>query len=69
MVMIFSELLEKEWVRNGLRMLNFNQKYHSPQDSGQLTGHNKQTFSEGTLLTLFYVMYVDDGDFPFKDRD
>ena len=27
-----------------------------------------KTFSQGNLLTLFCVLYVDDGALPFKDR-
>ena len=39
MVMAFAETLEKEWKRAGLNMITLQQRYHSPQDIGKLTGH------------------------------
>ena len=44
------------------------QRSHSPQDIGKLTGHKVRTFSQGNLLTLFCVLYVDNGAFPFENR-
>ena len=41
---------------------------HSPQDTGKLTGHKVKTFTQGNLLTLFCVLYVDNGAFPFENR-
>ena len=49
-------------------MITLQQRSHSPQDIGKLTGHKVNTFSQGNLLTLFCVLYVDDGALPFKDR-
>ena len=69
MVMDFAETLEKEWVKAGLQMATFRQHTHSPCDVGRLTGHKKKTFKQGTLLGLFYVLYVDDGAFPFENCD
>ena len=39
MVMAFAETLEKEWTKAGLRMITLQQRSHSPQDIGKLTGH------------------------------
>ena len=50
-------------------MINLRQHMHSPRTVGKLTGHNKKSFEQGTLLALFYVLYVDDGEFTFEDRD
>ena len=69
MVMDFSETLENDWVKAGLQMVTFRQHTHSPRDVGRLTGHKKKTFEQVTLLALFCVLYVDDGAFPFEDRD
>ena len=66
MVMAFAETLEKEWTKAGLSMITLQQRSHSPQDTCKLTGHKVKTFSQGNLLTLFCVLYVDDGAFPFK---
>ena len=67
-VMAFAETLEKEWTRAGLNMITLQQHSQSPQDIGKITGHKVKTFSQGNFLTLFCVLYVDDGAFPFKDR-
>ena len=69
MVMDFSETLEKEWAKAGLQMVNFRQHTHSPRDVVRLTGHKKKTFEQGTIIYLFCVLYVDNGEFPFEDRD
>ena len=50
-------------------MINLRQHTHSPRDVGKLTGHKKNNFEQGTLLSLFCVLYVDDGEFNFEDRD
>ena len=68
MVMAFSKTLEKEWTRAGLNLIILQQRSYSPQDIGKLTGHKVKTFSQENLLTLFCVLYVDDGAFPFEDR-
>ena len=68
MVMDFAETLEKEWTRAGLNMITLQQRSHSPQDIGKLTGHKVKTFSQGNLLTLFCVLYVDDVALSFKER-
>ena len=49
-------------------MIMLQQRSHSPQDIGKLTRHKVKTFSQGNLLTLFCVLYVDDGAFPFENR-
>ena len=50
-------------------MINLRQHTHSPRDVGKITGHKKKYFEQGTLLALFYVLYVDNGVFTFEDRD
>ena len=67
MVMAFADTLEKEWVKSGLQMATLRQHTHSTQDVGRLTGQKKKYFEQGTPLTLFCVLYVDDGAFPFKN--
>ena len=69
MIMAFTETLEISWKKLGHKMITFNMCKNSLRDRGSLTGHAPQNFSEGTLLELFNVLYVDDGDFPFEDRD
>ena len=41
---------------------------NSPHDSRSLKGQLPKTFSEGVLLDLFNVLYIDDGAFMFEDR-
>ena len=50
-------------------MITFNTRTNSQRERGSLTGHAPKTFSEGTLLDIFNVLYVDNGTFPFEDRD
>ena len=69
MVMAFAKTLEKEWIKAGLQMVTLKQHTDSPRDVGILTGHKKKNFAQGTLLALFCVLYVDDGEFPFEDCD
>ena len=68
MVMAFAKKLEKKWTRTGLNMITLQQRSHSPQDTDTLTGHKEKSFSQGNLLTLFWVLYVDDDAFLFKGR-
>ena len=68
-VMDFSETLEKEWFKAGLQMVALKQHSQSPRDMGRLIGHKKKNFSQGTLLALFCVLYVDNGAFLFEDHD
>ena len=67
-VMEFAKTLEKEWTITGLNMITLQQRLHSSQYIGRLTGHKEKTFSQGNLLTLFCVLYVDYGAFPFEVR-
>ena len=53
----------------GLKMISFNTRTNSPCDRGSLTGQAPKTFQEGTSLELFSVLYVDDGAFPFENRE
>ena len=50
-------------------MVNLKQHSHSPRDVGRLSGHNKNNSAQGTFLALFCVLYVDDGVFPFENRN
>ena len=52
-VMAFAELLEKEWSKSGLDMIEMLQHTHSPRDFGQPTNHKNNKLSEGNLLSLF----------------
>ena len=67
MVMVFDEILEKEWIKADLKMVHLRQHTHSPRDVGKITGHKKKSFIQGTLLTLFCGLYVNDGAFTFED--
>ena len=49
-------------------MITLQQRSHLPQDIGKLIGHKVKTLSQGNLLTLFCVLYVDDGALPFEDH-
>ena len=68
MVMYFAEIIEKKWTRTGLKMITLQQRSHLPQDIGTLTVHKGKTFLQWILLTLFCILYVDDGAFPFEER-
>ena len=48
-------------------MINLRQHTHSHRDIGKLTGHKKKSSEQGTLLALFYVLYVDGGALTFED--
>ena len=69
MVMAFSKTLEKEWIKAYLNMINLRQHTHSPLDVGKITGHKKKSFEQGTLLSLFCVLYVVDGALTFEQRN
>ena len=62
----FAETLEKEWLKNGLHKLQFRIHDNSPQSEVRLTSHPKEYLSEGTLSSLFCMLYVDDGAFAFQ---
>ena len=67
-VVAFSEKLEKECTITGFNMITLQQRSQSPQDIGTLIGHKEKTLSQVNVLTLFCVLYVDDGAFLFEDR-
>ena len=69
MIMAFVETLVIEGKDMGLNMLLLRTQTNSPRDSGSLQEQLPKTFSEGGLLELFNVLYVDDGAFPFEDRE
>ena len=64
-MMAFAETIEKEWVRNDLKMIKFKRHSNSPQSSGRITSHPAKTFSHGTLFVIFCILYFDDGAFAF----
>ena len=68
-VMAFAENLEKEWIKAGLQMVTLKQHPHSPRNRGILTDNKKKNFAQGTLLSLFCVLYVEDGAFPLEDHN
>ena len=69
MIMEFAEKIEISWKQLGHKMITFITRTKSPRDRGSLTGHVPKTFSKGTLLELFKVLYVDYGALPFEDWD
>ena len=68
MIMAFAETLAIEWKDMGLNMLLLRTRKNSPRDSGSRKGKLPKTLSEGVLLELFNVIYVNDDDFAFEDR-
>ena len=69
MVMVVVETLAICWRQMGFTMISFNTRTNSSCDRGSLTGQAPKTFQKGILLELFNVLYVDDGVFPFEDRE
>ena len=69
MITLFAETLEISWKQVGHKIITFNTRTNSPIDRGSLTRQSPQTSSEGTLLELFNVLYVDNGASQFEDRD
>ena len=51
----------------GLNTMLLRTRTNSPRDSGSQKGQLPNTFSEGVLLELINVLYVEDGKLPFKD--
>ena len=69
MIMAFAEIFDISWKQLGHKMTTFNTCTESPRDRYSLTRQAPKTFSKGTLLELFNILYVEDGDFPFEDQD
>ena len=67
-IIAFTETIEKEWVKEGLTMIQLKQKTNLPHDYSQLICHKRKLFTKGSLLHIFYILYVDDGTFTFEDR-
>ena len=67
-MMAFSETIEKECMRNDLKMIKFKRHSNSPQYSGRITSQTAKTFSHGTLFEFFCMIYVDDGEFALDTR-
>ena len=68
MVMVFTETIELEWIKEGLTMISLRQQMNSPRYTVQLTGHKSKTFTKRYLIHIFCILYVDDGAFTFKNR-
>ena len=66
--MEFTETIEKEWVRNDLKMIKFKVHINSPQSSGRITSHPAKKFSHGTLFEILCMLYVDDVALAFETR-
>ena len=69
MVMAFDKSLEKEWNKAGLVQIKLRQLSHSPRDKGRLTNQKRNKFSQGSLLSLFCILYVENGAFTFGSRE
>ena len=69
MIMAFVETLDISWKQSGHKMITFNTRTNSSRNRGRLTGNVPKTFSYGTLIEIFNVLYADNGAFPFEDRD
>ena len=67
-MMAFVETIEKEWVRNDLKIIKFKRHRNSPRSSGRITSNPAKTISHGTLLEILCMLYVDDGAFAYKTR-
>ena len=68
MIMAFAETLSIEWKDMGINMIFLCTRTNSPRDSGSLNCQLLKTFSEGVLLDLLNVLYVDYGAFTFENR-
>ena len=69
MIMAFSETLAFEWKDMGLNIMLLRMWTNSPRDFGSLKGQLPKTFSEGVVLELFKILYVDDGAFLFEYQE
>ena len=69
MNMAFSETLAIKWKDMRLNILLLRTRTNAPCESGSLKEKLPKTFSEGFLLELFNMFYVDGGAFPFVDQD
>ena len=67
MIIAFAETLAIECKYMGLNMLLLRTRTNSPRDPRSLKGKLPKNFSEGVIIELFKVLYVDDGVFPFED--
>jgi len=65
----FVESLEKGWDKSRLDMIELRQQTHSSRDCGQLTNHKQNKLSEGNLLPLFCMLYVNNGACIFTTRE
>ena len=68
MIMAFAETLGIEWKDMGQIMLLLRTRTNLPRDSISLKGQLLKTSSEGLLLDLLNMLYIDDGAFTFENR-
>ena len=50
-------------------MIELRQHTHSPRECGQLTNHKRNKLSEGDLMSLLCMLYVDNGVLTFATRE
>ena len=67
-IMDFSETVEKEWIKQNLHKIQFCRHDNSPISSDIISSHPRRSFSEGNLFEIFYLLYIDDGEFDFSSR-
>ena len=67
-MMAFAKTLEDKWTDLGLSKSQFSCKDNSPISTGQLVIHQPGTFLSGMLFDLFWMLYIDDGEFVFESR-
>ena len=66
--MAFTEVIEQEWDKHGIKKIEFKRHTNSPHSAGRVTGHPEKNFSQVTLFEIFCMLYVDDGAFAFISR-
>ena len=65
LMMAFVEVIEQEWDKHGIKIIEFKRHSNSPHSAGRVTSHPAKNFSQGTLFDIFCMLYVDDGAFAF----
>ena len=69
LMMAFAETLEDEWTALVLIKAQFERKDNSPRSTVQLVSHQPSTLSFGMLFDLFWMLYIDDGEFVIESRN
>ena len=68
LMMDFAETVEAEWDKHNIQKIEFKRHSNSPQSAGRITSHPAKNFSQGTLIDIFCMLYVDDGVLTFISR-